>query len=341
MDYMKYEKTFVMLTGQNDDFALRPEAPVTGHIKIETGSNKGAMRIGVQNLRYFDRKDYVYKLILFGKRTERTIHAIIGTVITNKFGSGETYFRFDPNDLEGKGYAISDFFYAIVAAVSVKNEKESLHPVLKGTLEMPRHRGEYEQAGGRGSRAVEKGFAEAAVKAAGADTDNDIEKADPYAQGAVAEQSKESRESREPERECFNCYYNQYVLESCIRMSEKGEYHDDIKPFTRDQTGATWKKIVNVNNFPLVSPIGRYFATKYRHYIFGSDGKRWYFGIPGRFMREEQPEEGQSGFVFWQPISGAEKLGATEENCPEENRKSAYGYWIVAVDMKTGDIEEV
>jgi hypothetical protein len=56
-------------------------------------------------------------------------------------------------------------------------------------------------------------------------------------------------------------------------------------------------------NLPLVSPGAHYFATQYRHYIFGAkpDDKgtavRFYFGIPGRFLDEEQPDGGKSGLL--------------------------------------------
>ena len=332
MEYIKYEKTFVMLTGQNGEFAQRESVPAKGHIKIETGSGKGAMRVGVQNLRFFEKREYIYKLILFGKRKELTIHAVVGTVAVNRYGSGETYFRFDPRNLDGKGSRIGDFYYAIVAAVSMRNEKEPLHPVLKGNLEIAEDTEEEADRGerGEGGNAVyaENGDA-ALVKAAGVTPEEAAE--DKEAAG-VTEQAKPM---------CFNDYYNKYLLQCCRRLESKAEYQDDVAPFHQDETGAIWKKIVNVNTFPLISPAGRYFATKYRHYIFGAAEKQYYLGVPGRFLREEQPEGGESGFVFWQPIAGAEKLRATEAGCSEENRKSAYGYWIVAVDRQTGDVLEV
>ena len=77
-----------------------------------------------------------------------------------------------------------------------------------------------------------------------------------------------------------------------------------------------------------------YFATQYRHYLFGARpdengrAERYYFAVPGRFMKEEQPDGGRSGFLCWQPVKGAEGPG------------TGYGYWIVAVNAVTGHIEE-
>ncbi|QHI72120.1 hypothetical protein [Aminipila terrae] len=41
---------------------------------------------------------------------------------------------------------------------------------------------------------------------------------------------------------------------------------------------------------------------------------------------------------MWQPIVGAESLEATKADCSLENRMTAYGYWITAIDKETGDI---
>ena len=133
MNYIKYTRTFVMMEEQTADFSAR-EAPVKGYLKVETGNNKGALRCVVQNLKYYSRGDYIYKLILFGKSGDRTLHTVLGSLTINRYGNGETYFRFDPLDMDGKGNCFDDFTIAIVAAVSGNNDKEPLHPVLKGIM---------------------------------------------------------------------------------------------------------------------------------------------------------------------------------------------------------------
>ena len=284
MGYDKYAAHFVMLEGQNNVFALRNTLPVKGHIKIETGNGKGAMRVVVQNMRYYEKGPYVYKLILFGKKKERTIHKIMETVAVNKQGNGETYLRFNPLDIDGKGNGLSAYNAAIIVAVSLKNEKESLHPVLKGEI---------------------------------------------ITGDAGAEVMEEELESPPRLKKSFNDFYNKFLIESCDRCLRMARHYDDITPFNADKTRASWKKIVNVGNIPVVSPGAHYFATKYRHYIFGITEKRCYIGIPGRLMKEEQPDDGESGFVYWQPIVGA------------SHSDDSYGYWITAVNMGSGDIEEV
>ena len=67
---------------------------------------------------------------------------------------------------------------------------------------------------------------------------------------------------------------------------------------------------------------------------------KFFFGIPGRFLDEEQPDGGRSGFTSWQPIRGADPVFESYRKGERSNR-NAYGYWIVAVDGKTGSIDDV
>lgn len=402
MEYTKYNKSMVLLSEENRDFAAKTEQAIYGNLRVETGNNKGAISLSVQNLRFFERNRYIYKLILFGEKKERTIHAVIGSLILNRFGSGENYFRFDPNDVDGRGGKLEDYAVAIVAAVSMRDNKEPLHPVLKGKLSSL---GSNVMAAGSEKGRNSRGGTEIEEKKEISEKENiekrkmednkpkDInrrttEKNVPQGRptnknngsnhrNSTPKENREMREHRDnreirenrennsrkafkEEREIFddalspspyeiaditkkkkntyNKYYNQYLKEVCGKTAKAAELYDSIVPFTKDKTGAQWKRIANVNNLPLVSPGATWGATKYRHYIFGESVDVYYLGIPGRFINEEQPEGGKSGFVLWQPIVGAESLGATKADCSLENKMTAYGYWITAIDKETGDI---
>lgn len=134
MDYTRYKKNVVMLNEQNRDFALDRNKPVTGYIKLETGEGKGALRIGGENLRYYEKGKYAYKLILFGKQKEKTIYKVLGSLSINNKGVGESYLSFDPVNIDGKGNRFDDYNVAVLVAVSINNTKEPLHPILRGTL---------------------------------------------------------------------------------------------------------------------------------------------------------------------------------------------------------------
>ena len=372
MNYVKYNRAFVMMEEQSNQFAAKESIPIKGYLKVETGNNKGAIRCAVQNLRYFEKGDYIYKLILFGKKGERTIHSIIGNLMVNRQGNGETYFRFQPMDIDGKGSFYHNYTTAIIAAASTKNDKEPLHPVLKGVTfsEGEPFQSELipvDQKSGNGKdREIDEIMSkiDKIVEEVQESLDNDsspeaVMRAEEAIQRVTEEQSGNETEEEPFQREAaaapkdqtvskrtYNDFYNEYVLNACAHTCRIAEFYEDVTPFDKDRTGARWKKIVNITNLPIVSPGAHYFATQYRHYIFGAKADesgmatKFYFGIPGRFLDEEQPDGGKSGFSYWQPIRGAAPVFEGYRK-GERASRSVYGYWIVAVDAKTGDIEEI
>ena len=348
MNFVKYNRSFVMMDEQSRDFVTK-DAPVKGYLKVETGNNKGALRCVVQNLKYFPRGEYIYKLIFFGKKNGRAIHYVFGSLIVNYSGSGETYFRFSPLNVDGKGNSYDDFSVAIVAAASGTNDKEALHPVLKGMIRNEPaavRQDEGSSDGQVGSTAQEysekrrdEDYRTEEVLQSDSDDEPVQEKtAASHEEKFIEKLKKETDELKKKEkkpRAVFNSYYNDYLLQFCTYTCKVAGYYEEVMPFENDRTGARWKKIQNVANLPLVSPGAHFFATQYKHYLFGAKpdanglAEEYFFAVPGRFIQEEQPDGGRSGFVCWQPVAGA----------PEA--QSSYGYWIVAVDARTGDILEV
>ncbi|MEG0829422.1 MAG: hypothetical protein RSD88_02185 [Anaerovoracaceae bacterium] len=142
-------------------------------------------------------------------------------------------------------------------------------------------------------------------------------------------------------KKTYNDYYNTYLLMNCQSLEQKSEIYDDIKPFAKDVTGAKWKRIGNLNRFPMISPGSSHGISKYRHFIFGTGQEHYFIGIPGRFLEKEQPENGNSGFALWQPIIGAEQFEVEKEGSSLENRQVAYGYWIAKIGRKDGTIEDL
>ena len=102
MNYMKYKRFFVLMEEAETERSRGEKRP-GGNVKIETGNRKGAMSCTVQNLKSPSEKPCQYKLIFFGKRREKTIYALAGNLAVNREGNGETHFRFDPNNFDGKG----------------------------------------------------------------------------------------------------------------------------------------------------------------------------------------------------------------------------------------------
>lgn len=289
MDFTKTTRSPIMLTEENKRFSMDRTKESRGYIKLETDGDKGLVVVTVDNVRFFPRGEYVYKLIFAGTRKERRHYHMIGDISLSAEGTGEGSFRINLRDLNGDGMALSDFSTAIVAAMSTINCRESLHPVLKGSLVSPK--------------------ASANIKPV---TPKD-----------------------------YSPFYNQFVLANCDKISNDQDSFDDILPFGHDITAAKWKKITNISLFPMISPGSSPALKKYAHFLFGCNDSHYFLGVPGRFFPEEQPDDGRSGFVFWQPILGM-KNEADNTSVPiEERRKNIYGYWIAAINRYNGHIEEI
>lgn len=303
MDYSKYVRTFVMMEEQTSDFSIG-KAPAKGYLKVETGNNKGALRCVVQNLKYFSRGEYIYKLILFGRKQGRVLSAVMGSLAINRNGNGETYFRFNPLNIDEKGSEYGDFSMAVVTAASRTSNEEALRPVLKGIMK----------------------------------------KDEPEEELSENVENVEDVEDVEIKpRTNYNSFYNEYLLRFCDFTCKSANLYEDIFPFEKDKTNARWKRIQNISSLPLVSPGAHLFASQYKHFLFGarpdSEGvaSHYYFAVPGRFIQEEQPDGGRSGFVLWQPFANG---SAQTQAGNDENSNYGYGYWIVAIDALTGDIIE-
>lgn len=70
---------------------------------------------------------------------------------------------------------------------------------------------------------------------------------------------------------------------------------------------------------------------KYGYYIFGiykedNDVKKFVYGVPGEFKRDEQPYKGITGFKNW--------------SYKNKDLTGDYGFWLAFVDANTGEVSE-
>lgn len=156
---------------------------------------------------------------------------------------------------------------------------------------------------------------------------------------SIAETSTGTSAAKKTPRD-YSPFYSSFVLDSCIKIAQKQNSFADIKPFTDDYTGAVWKKITDVSLFPMISPGSEPPMKKYGHFLFGWQDTHYFLGVPGRFLPEEQPDSGKSGFVFWQPIIDMQNGTQSGNLTTEERRKRTYGYWIASINRFNGHIEE-
>lgn len=139
----------------------------------------------------------------------------------------------------------------------------------------------------------------------------------------------------------YSPFYNKYILERCIEIAKIQTQFIDVIPFKHDLTLAKWKKITDCKLFPIIAPGAKHPMNIYGHFIFGWRDSHYFLGIPGRFFPEEQPDEGKSGFVFWQPLLGMEEESQDKSIPVEKRRENIYGYWIASINRYNGHIEEI
>lgn len=292
MDFSKVTKSPVILKEENRHYALDPSKEIRGFIKLAYDDDKCLIIVIMENVKFFPKGEYVYKLVLAGTKNERRRYHLVGNISLSAYGKGEASFRVNPADLDGCGTSLKDYSMAIIAAMSTVNCHEALHPVLKGPFELPK------------------------PAAAIHDSDNFVPKN-------------------------FNGFYNRVVLDNCIEISKQQDRFADILPFADDPMKASWKKITATDIFPMVAPGAKAPIKQYGHFLWGYNDNHYFLAVPGRFLPDEQPDKGKSGFTFWQPILGMEKDAVDISISVEERRKNIYGYWICAVNRYNGHIEEI
>ena len=126
------------------------------------------------------------------------------------------------------------------------------------------------------------------------------------------------------------------------QSQENKKERDDVDTnvFSADEAEASWHREENIELLKQFCREGYAQAKKHGHFIVGTGSNGDFIGIPGRFLIEEQPAGGATGFTLWQPLAGGEDLYENLEKIDEETAMQVFGYWIAAIDSKTLKISE-
>ena len=126
------------------------------------------------------------------------------------------------------------------------------------------------------------------------------------------------------------------------KSQENIKERDDVgtNVFSADEAEASWHREENIELLKQFCREGYAQAKKHGHFIVGTGSNGDFIGIPGRFLIEEQPAGGATGFTLWQPLAGGEELYENLEKIDEETAMQVFGYWIAAIDSKTLKISE-
>ena len=115
----------------------------------------------------------------------------------------------------------------------------------------------------------------------------------------------------------------------------------DSTVFDFDETGASWVRQTDIDLLEKFCPEGVRQARRHGHFLIGQAGAESFVAIPGRFLKEEQPDGGRTGFTLWQPMKGGRCLYDELENLGDEVADYLYGYWIARLDSRTLALSEV
>ena len=90
MDFTNISKNTIMLKEENKRFAFERDKEIRGYIKLETDGDKGLMVVTVENVKFFPRGEYSYKLILTGVKKEKRHYHMVGNISVGlRQGGGE------------------------------------------------------------------------------------------------------------------------------------------------------------------------------------------------------------------------------------------------------------
>ena len=106
-----------------------------------------------------------------------------------------------------------------------------------------------------------------------------------------------------------------------------------------DETKASWYRVPAEEPLPEVLEMAKSYINRYRHYLFGCNGERYYVGIPGRFLQKEQPCREKALFFLWQPLRGGEKFFDETATMTARQQEEIFGYWIAEVNLETGGLK--
>lgn len=133
----------------------------------------------------------------------------------------------------------------------------------------------------------------------------------------------------------------QYLLYFLNQLMKKKDDGGGGGIFAADETESKWHRETNIDLLENFCREGYAMAKKHGHFIIGNTESGNYIGIPGRFLLEEQPAGGNTGFTLWQPLRGGEEMYDGLENMGTEAASQIFGYWIARIDQKTLKISEV
>ena len=118
---------------------------------------------------------------------------------------------------------------------------------------------------------------------------------------------------------------------------------EEVAAFTIDcdETGARWYRAKDFDHLPVWAKRCVPWMEKYGHYIIGRNDDTWFLGVPGRFLKKEQPVREEGIFLLWQPMRGGEAFFDRPDKMTAKQQEDIFGYWIAEIDTERGRLQAV
>lgn len=136
MDSRRYRRYFVILEGAEEGFESKKNKKPKGYAKIETRNGKGVLNCYVQNLKYFEGAEWIYRGYLIGTKKEKPVYAQMGVIVIDQDGKGELNWKFDVENVDGRGSNFDDFnVIAVIAENGKKGIAQEINAPLVGFID--------------------------------------------------------------------------------------------------------------------------------------------------------------------------------------------------------------
>ncbi len=324
-----FSRRMIMLQESDPGYRADAGKRPAGFARLEIRGGKGVLTLYVQNLKYFEKGEWIYKGFL--AQSDNSNHLInTGVLVIDKKGKGENVWRFDPGDVKDTGEGIDSFDVVGVTAQRKNSHKHDIYcPLIGYTGEEPKdwkekifHETHY------GEESLQNDEAEIPEE-----VHTDDKPADEQMMGnPVAEETEEGGTDRKGERAEVETEeeknetdrlkemeqgYRQISEQLAGRKIENYiedalKYYCKVQPFEHPIEGCNWWYINNYNYL---------FGIKY------DDNKRikyYIYGVPGGYREQMERQMDAWGFYNWHPARGKGK------------RPGVFGYWLAYVDANTG-----
>jgi hypothetical protein len=132
-----YRRQSIILNEQDGGYNIDIGRKPAGYVRIEVKSGKGVLTSFVQNLKYFEEGDYIYKGFI-AKIDEQPVILDTGTIVIDEKGKGERVWKFNPHNVEGTGFGIDKFnLFGVLVQKAGEENRNFICPLAGSTGRFP------------------------------------------------------------------------------------------------------------------------------------------------------------------------------------------------------------